>query len=234
MYGPVYFWSGADPSDPGNYRMQIAQQWARPISFPFETPIPIYGRAAPMPMPLSLAPPDPVFAPEHWAPPLPSIRPAPKAPPYVQPSLDIIPPNRGGRPVLVRGGRHYRLPPKKRREEKKLLVLKRTALIAAGGKVFSVVTEALDITTAVWWALPKSARTPYASIAQKVKDIINGWDKIDWEQAVINLAKNELNDRAIAKRNRLVDNAAVKSGYWVSPRGPSASMRRIWEEIDAQ
>ena len=150
MYGPVYFWSGADPSDPGQYRMAIAQQWSRPISFPFETPVPIWGSAAPMPMPLSLRPPEPWSQPSSKGEPLPRSVPKAYEPPYTQPSLDIVPPNGPGRPVLVRGGKHWRLPP--RRKERKLLVLKRAPLVVAGGKVFNVATEALDLLSAVWWA----------------------------------------------------------------------------------
>ena len=105
-------------------------------------------------------------------------------------------------------------------------------LVVAGGKVFNVATEALDLLSAVWWALPEKYRTPYASIGKKMQDLVLHWAHVDWQQAAINIAKNELSDRAVAKRSRMIDRAARDTGYWVSPRGPSANMRRIWEHVD--
>lgn len=113
-----------------------------------------------------------------------------------------------------------RPPPKNERERKTNPV---AAWVYAG---LSFVTESTDAVDAVWKALPGDAKTRIkgqrTTPQQKLEDIINGLDRLDVSQAVVNLILEALEDRLWAAGGKLTKQANQRDGKipgWAS--GPA-------------
>lgn len=192
MYGPIYFYGGGDPSDPGQYRMTIAKQWSRPIDFPFLDPEPEYAAAYAMPMPVSLAPPraitevmprDEPAAPPYLPPPR-----TPDMPAYAEPAIEYGP--RGPRVT-----RHLNVRPPRRKPEKKVKLIGPIGTALAAG--FHALTEWKDFVESIHAALPKKYQSKDKGLLPMENAIWKHFDKIDWDEAARNVLWNWVEDKII-------------------------------------
>lgn len=191
MYGPIYFYGGGDPADPGQYRMMIAKQWARPIDFPFQDPEPEYAPAYALPMPATLTPPRSVAVEEprlDRAPPDGLPPPVQGLPPYVDPAIEYGP--QGKRPVL-----HVRARPERGKPEKKVRLMGPIGTALAAG--FHGLTEWKDFVESIHDALPKKYQSKNGGLLPMENAIWKNFDKIDWAQAVQNVIWNQIEDAII-------------------------------------
>ena len=197
MYGPVYFWSGADPADPGQYRMAISRQWSRPIEFPFTVPEPEYAPSVPLPLPATLTPPEPLEVPVSpvvrpsaepaLAPYMPPARP-PNMPPYEEPAWEYS--ARGPRLAL-----HRRLKPTRNEKEKKKTLMGPVGNALAAG--FHGLTEWKDAVNAVHDALPQNMQSKRDGLVPMEQAIWKNLDHVDWDQAARNLLYNWAEDKIV-------------------------------------
>lgn len=115
---------------------------------------------------------------------------------------------------------HINRPPPKGTKEKKFIASARGTIVA----VFGGVTEVSDMVDALWEALPKSRRYGYyllhkkgggtfwkrrhgATMGRKMRDIWGGLDDLDLNEAIWNLATNQLEDAAIGKLGKAAQKA---------------------------
>lgn len=217
------------------YRMTLDD--ATPYTIPLEQPMV-------QPLPALSRPPAPVIE-DYFGGPEPVADPQldqpPGRPPYEVPALEFSAAN-GRRGGEVRP--HYNTPPPRHVHERKRVVVKRGPGAAIAGPAFGAVTEGLDLVDALWWSLPggsrdgnminPSHRTPYATYPEKLVDIAEGLDFIDWNEALVNFIANEVGDRVGAAISRKVNQPYVKgpaSQYWVRPTGPTAGARRNFQNV---
>jgi len=113
---------------------------------------------------------------------------------------------------------------------KKRVVIKGGPVARVAGAVFGNATEGLDLANALWEALPKEKRTPYASQKQKVQDVWKHLDDVNWYDAGLNVALQQASDFIIGKLNKKAIAPYIKNGpaakYWVRPTGPAAGSSR--------
>lgn len=137
-----------------------------------------------------------------------------------------ITPQPGGKPpiVTIESGDKPRTPPPARTRERKA----KSGIPGPVKFLANIVTEPLDALSAVYDALPESLRKAERrkrhgkdpSPENKLKLIYQNWDKLDMQAVVINLAKNEVEDRLIANINqRLHKNLAPWYNMKRSPLG---------------
>lgn len=95
------------------------------------------------------------------------------------------------------------------------------------GVVYGKLTEADDIIDAVYEALPKKYRKPFASRAEKLARLYRYADKIDMSDAMYNLVKAQALDYAIGKSSQIGAQKWRESlpKGWDSPRGPGTGSR---------
>lgn len=107
-------------------------------------------------------------------------------------------PDTGGQPGGPGRPRPYvPEPPGKGKKEKKWLAPTAGGLALA--RVLEAITESIDALEAVWAALPGNANRKAPPPQKMLLDLFNGWDKLDWEQAAINLARESAEDKAWGK-----------------------------------
>lgn len=121
-------------------------------------------------------------------------------------------------------GTHRSRPPEAGTKEKKWVAASHVAY-RLGAHIVGGITEAADMTDALWWALPKSQRSGYYKLhyrkadgtigvyykfrhkvhySVKLADIARGYTEIDLNEALNNLAVNALIDMGVGKLNKKV------------------------------
>lgn len=213
----------------------MAFEWLYPSLDPFRLPI---GQPVPVPRPRPFRFPafpavDPLGDPDPRVVPKPRVRPRPVRRPHYKPgtvsvpAVEVVPDPVTGRPALQPafhplerdGSGRGRRPPKKRVGG------------AVGHAVFwlaNLVTESLDLLNAMWWALPKNRRTPWADPQRKAFDLVSFWADprggFDaWSNAAVeNAVLNQLEDHAIGRLTRAANHYVVNSGYYHSVVGVTA------------
>lgn len=157
---------------------------------------------------------DPMNLPIRWPVPLPQPVPTPLISrrlnhPFIRQTGNEPQPNPGKRVEPPR-----RPPPEGQKERK--LVARGGVLRAfvSAARVAHVATEVIDIVEAFHSALPKAfqAKPTYhdgrwwkASPQAKAQAVYDNVDQIDWYEAAVNLAKNEVGDRVLGRANAMVD-----------------------------
>lgn len=118
--------------------------------------------------------------------------------------------------------------------ERKAKMSPATILLLKG---ISMATEGLDLVNAIYKALPPEYRPKYrdtnyelrsATIDQKMKAIIENWDKIPIEDALYNIAADQLSDRIYAMQGRIAGANSKRLGipYGVGQSGIGSRLRR--------
>lgn len=171
-----------------------------PINVPVADPLPIPYRAIPYRAPRPHIPPG--HSPERGPIAVRSPRPRPDE------GTQVWPPTR----------RRPRARHQPRRPGPNLREPKYSAAGAAGAAVVRFLdqfTEGADYIEALWEALPSHAQTKIKgerTLPQTMaQDLWNNWDQIDLNEALINLLKNEIEDRAIGTANRRANDAFLNS-----------------------
>lgn len=117
---------------------------------------------------------------------------------------------------------------------------KKTKKLKIGGvawrvfsKVMSMFTESNDAIESIWKAMPQRDRhagltsTGNRRTDSMIRDLYNGWDRIDWDQAIANLVANEVEDRLIGETQRTLNRATPNSG-----QGLGTQQQRWMEGVD--
>lgn len=123
----------------------------------------------------------------------------------------------GSYPTVPRG----RIPPRRRERERK--VLSRSAKIGIVlFKILDKISESAEIVDAIYEALPEETRKKWGCNRSdfgidvagqygidnadcKAKALYYNWDKVDWNTAVENIIKNEIQDKVLGYVNQTVD-----------------------------
>lgn len=145
-------------------------------------------------------------------------------------AVDLQPEPQAEKPIVLAPGsatsphqEHRAGRPPKRMKERKMKLYSVSGVSPVLSRVIGAVGETADFVNALWWALPRSARTRgKPTIQQKALDVYRGFDQMDLERAFVNLATNELQDRAIGGFNKRVQRAyraAGKAGFHDRPFG---------------
>lgn len=137
---------------------------------------------------------------------------------------DYGPPNSPIKPKYREGGvRKGPQKPGRREKEKKIDAQGGkflTGLVVAGSKILGGITELQDALDAFWKALPADIRRLYgSSFLSKIDAVYDHWDKINYKVALVNLAVNHLEDKAIGRFMQMGPEGqkiARKNGYWSS------------------
>lgn len=120
-----------------------------------------------------------------------------------------------GSPYL-RGEDHRFAPPPPKAREKKAKAFAPRAI----RMIQNITSETSDAVKAIHDALPKKYQRSRAwydgkEVKQRrtttmLQDLYNHWDKIDWEEAIWNLAENEVKDQAIGRLSKQADKLTEK------------------------
>lgn len=98
----------------------------------------------------------------------------------------------------------------RRNERKGMLALDKKSL---GLRVFSDMTEAFDVISAIYEAIPEDVRGKRRrSPTNKVAFIFTHWRDVDVENAIVNLIKNEIEDRLIGAAGKQLSKFAREQG----------------------
>lgn len=135
-----------------------------------------------------------------------------------QPERNITLETDGSTSIRIQSRPNTRRPPRRNEKEKKFEGSSRAAKQifkwVARGK--EAITEVDDFIDSIWNALPKARRkkskgrkTPQ----KKIKDIYDGWDEIDWEEAAKNVSKNWIEDKIVGKALKKANEISDKLGY---------------------
>lgn len=225
------FWVAMGPATFNGDRMDYAQIWSYPRPDPDTSPLTLpYAVPAAQPLPEFDFRRYPWEVPmsEPIPEPLPLPLPARVLKPYEEPAWQY---EAGRAPRLAP---HQNLkdrtnPPE---QSKKRIVFKRGAVARAAGGAFGAATEGMDAVNSMWKSIPKEYRTPRATQYQKFKDVWKHLDKVQWDDAAVDWALSQAQDRALAKFNKLGNAAFVGRGraakYWPFPTGPAAGARRAY------
>lgn len=215
--GPVarnYIMRGVAPSFVPAAPLTVASPYVEPV-LPYPHDAPRYFPAA-----------DPHVVPPGYPVPEPSPLPVPLVPGRVQ-NPDRVEQSEFGYGPRTQGmvnpgprRRDERRPPRRREKEKKLVA--QTNILRFISKLYTGFTEAQDAIDAVYDAIDKKrkkllekewralhaehtrlpggkikTRTPSRRPQDKLQEIYENWDAVDGVEAIRNLLKNELQDRAI-------------------------------------
>lgn len=147
----------------------------------------------------------------------PKVRPPPLPPPWARPEY-----GQAFEPVsgVYDGGQWRKAPPHVyRRYPGRMKKLKVSGVAwRAFSMIMGAFTETNDFVNAIWKSMPRSQRhagltsTGNRRTDSMLKDIVNGWDTIDWDQAIANVVANEVEDAIIGRTARTLNAASVSSG----------------------
>ena len=214
----LHWYYPAPNSSPGNPRYNILSYWWRPGGGANPNYVP--KRSIPrLPRPLPVL--DPNNLPIAMPIPLPVPIPTALVPYRANDPIGSQRTNGDSRPVVP-----PRRPPPPREKEVKLRAIRGAlAIVQAAGHA---VTEGLDYLDAIHDALPgkfkakpmfKGGQWYSASPQAKADAIWRNFDKIDWNDAIKNLAMNELLDRVLGRANGAADRALNQSPIGRITRG---------------
>lgn len=101
---------------------------------------------------------------------------------------------------ITTAGARGRVPPRPGEKEKKLAHSGAVKVVFGAA---NAITETLDVISALWDALPKSRQTRKRGTKtkpqEKLQDLYDNFDQIDWNLAIQNIALNQLEDFALGK-----------------------------------
>lgn len=167
---------------------------------------------------------DPVEQTERGPKPEPALGPpvGEQPPPIVRPPLN---PEFPGGKVVVRPPSFVipNRPPRKGEKEKKLAIS-----LPAGHPVMQgigAVTEGMDVIDAIYWAIPKKYRPKgFTNPWDKARAIYDNADNIDWEKALENILKNEIEDQIIGRSSKARNKAQRDAGWKGRPVGAGSGV----------
>lgn len=185
------FWGRTSERTATRWRMSetgtVAAGTPNPTSWTWYHPLPGSPGVKPWTVPPTL---DPMAQPINVAPPAPV-----PLPPSLRPFRPVSP-NSPGDTVPPRPPAATRPPPWPRAPRYDEKENKKQTGPAVAAALLDALTESNDALNSLWWALPVGVR---GSEHDRLADVLEHWDQIDWHKAAFNLAYN-VGEDAIAGR----------------------------------
>lgn len=122
----------------------------------------------------------------------------------------------GQQPKVKLEKAEHRFEPPRGNEKEKKTRSPYGAVFTALRRAVGAATELGDFINAVWWALPKDYRTPWANPYEQFKDLVNNYKHLDTTKALANIAANEIGDQAAGRSNKGWQKVAREMG-WTGP-----------------